>query len=40
MLEGTAEQYAKDFFKNYYRDAPEGVPKWINNALRECHIEL
>ena len=40
VINETAEAYAIDFFTNYYRDAPEGVPGWIRNALAECQISL
>ena len=40
MLEDRAEKYAVEFFTNYYRDDPEGVPQWIKNALKECNITL
>mmetsp|Transcript_18046 Transcript_18046/g.17231 ORF Transcript_18046/g.17231 Transcript_18046/m.17231 type:complete len:196 (+) Transcript_18046:649-1236(+) len=40
VLEGTCEEYARDFFINYYRDEKEGVPVWIKNALKECNIKL
>jgi hypothetical protein len=40
VLDGNAEDYSKDFFKNYFRDAPEGVPVWITEALAHCKISL
>ncbi len=38
MLEDRAEAFAKDFFRNYYKNEKEGVPQWIMSALKECGI--
>lgn len=38
--EGRTEEFAVDFFKNYYKHEKEGVPQWIKNALAECGIKL
>ena len=40
MLNNRAEEYAIDFFTNYFRDDKEGVPTWIKEALAECNISL
>ena len=40
VLEDRAEEYAIDFFTNYFRDDKDGVPSWIKEALAECNISL
>jgi len=40
VIEERAEEYAREFFRNYYREEKDGIPKWIRNAMAECKIEL
>jgi queuine/archaeosine tRNA-ribosyltransferase len=40
VFEDRIEEYSRDFFTNYFRDEPEGVPLWIKNALAACEMEL
>ena len=40
VIDGNVEAYAIDFFKNYYRDDKDGVPKWIKNALKTSGINM
>ena len=40
VLEDRAEQFAIEFFTNYFKNDKDGVPTWIKNALKECGITL
>jgi hypothetical protein len=40
VLEERTEQYAKEFFHNYYRDEASGIPVWIRNAMKEAGVGL
>jgi len=40
IIEGTAEDFSKQFFTNYFRDAEKGIPDWIKNALNYCEIKI
>lgn len=40
VMSDTTESYSVDFFTNYYKDDPKGIPQWIRNACNECEITL
>ena len=40
IIEEKTEDFATDFFRNYFRDEEKGVPVWIQNALKHCDIQI
>lgn len=44
VLKGTTEEYAKDFFVNYFSEETNEtkgkVPEWIVNAMKDAGIDL
>ena len=40
VLSGNAEQYAREFFQNYYKYDGKGIPEWIKHAMVECGVKL
>jgi len=40
VLEDRAEAFARDFFRNYYRDAENGIPQWIRDACEVAGVQL
>jgi len=36
VLEERVEEFASNFFTEYFKNEKDGIPKWIKNALMEC----
>lgn len=40
VLEDRTEEYAVDFFTNYFKNEETGIPAWVKEALKTCDIEI